>query len=249
MIRSVAAMMTLALSAAAPAWAQETVFLREEALEGAPDGEPAEEPAEEKLEELGEEELEGAEAPGGEEAVEATEGEALEGAAKTEEGAEEADEALEPEDAETPAAPTTPAPALFREQLGTLVADLRRDRESGRRYARPAERGTEAAIHAVSLAIRDQLLANECWTEDDIVIEGRRETIAIAVRFDVDGRFVEEPRLVSPPDMPEDDPRLEAFIGRTFRALRTCNASGLSLPPKYFEDPIWVYLILQSRPE
>lgn len=246
-------MITLALGAAAPVWAQETLFLREEVLEGAPGEElaPTEEPAEEEPEAAAEEELEGDAAPDEEEPAAASEEEAPAEATEEEEleGGEEAEG--EPEDEEAglalPAAPA--APSLFEEQLGTLVADLRRDRESGRQYARPAERGTEAAIHEVSLAIREQLLVNECWTEDDLVIEGRRETIAIAVRFDVDGRFVEEPRLVSPREMPGDDAALEAFIARTFRALKTCNANGLSLPAKYFEDPIWVYFILQSRPE
>jgi len=139
--------------------------------------------------------------------------------------------------------------AVYESQVAPLLADLQFDRASGRQYARAPERGTEATIQDVALAIRNELTAKECWSERDLVVAGRRETIAIAVRFGVDGRFVEEPRLVSPQEMPERDPALRGFIRRTFSALRACNVNGLTLPPKYYEDPVWVYFIVQSRPE
>lgn len=274
MIRPVAAMMiALTLGVAAPAWAQEVLKgTQAEAPEGAPE-ETIETTREEELEGAKAEtvdvtqaeELEGTQEDG----LEAVQEEELEGAPEalketTEEGLKETPEE-EPEGApeeeeeaqdeeEKAGAPELPAtafngPSLFEDQLGKLIVDLQEDRASGRQYARAPERGKEALMQEVALAIPQQLLANECWTEDDAIIAGRRETIAIALRFDLDGRFVEEPRLVSPPEMPADDPALQRFIERTFSALRACNANGIKLPPKYFEDPIWVYFILQSRPE
>jgi hypothetical protein len=249
MIRSVVVAVTLTLGAVSPMWAQDAAkrMLEEEALEGVQEeeleGAQKEDTVvvrEDELEAAREEELEAAR----EDEPEVTQEEELEGAPK---------EALQPEDEETgepaPPPPSPPPPGpTFQDQLGTLIVDLRQDRASGRQYARAPERGKEALMQEVSLAIPEQLLANDCWVEEDAVIAGRRETIAIALRFDVDGRFVEEPRLVSPPEMPANDPALQRFIERTFLALRACNANGIKLPPRYFEDPIWVYFILQSRP-
>lgn len=152
-------------------------------------------------------------------------------------------------DAPWPPEPSATSWPAFEEQVGPLLRNLRLDRESGRNYARPPERGTEEVIHAVTLAIGSQLAANECWSPEDMVVAGRRETIAIAVRFSIDGRFIEEPRLVSPPSVPRNDRPLRRFIERTFAALRACNVNGLTLPAKYYEDPVWVYFIVQSRPE
>jgi hypothetical protein len=251
MIRSVVVAVTLTLGAVSPMWAQDAAKRmleeEEEALEGVQEeeleGAQKEDTVvvrEDELEAAREEELEAAR----EDEPEVTQEEELEGAPK---------EAPQPEDEETgepaPPPPSPPPGPTFQDQLGTLIVDLRQDRASGRQYARAPERGKEALMQEVSLAIPEQLLANDCWVEEDAVIAGRRETIAIALRFDVDGRFVEEPRLVSPPEMPANDPALQRFIERTFLALRACNANGIKLPPRYFEDPIWVYFILQSRPE
>jgi hypothetical protein len=222
MIRPVAAMAALAL-VTAQAWAQEVT------LDGGVD-----EPADEVADGSADDDAKDGDAEDGDaEANNAADGDAGDGAV---------------EEAKWPFTEAT-SWAVYASQVAPLLADLKQDRESGGQYARAPERGTEAVIQDVALAIRSQLKAKECWPDEDLVLAGRRETIAIAVRFGIDGRFVEEPRLVSPQDMPERDPALRRFIRRTFAALRACNVNGLTLPPKYYEDPIWVYFIVQSRPE
>ena len=159
------------------------------------------------------------------------------------------DEAVEEVTEPWPPKPSATNWATFEGQIGPLLADLKEDRLWTGNYARLPDRGSEEVVPAVAAAIRSQLTANECWSPEDMVIAGRRETIAIAVRFGVDGRFVEEPRLVSPQAMPRNDRPLQRFIRRTFAALNACNENGLTLPAKYYEDPVWVYFIVQSRPE
>jgi hypothetical protein len=276
MIRLVVAMVTLALAASAPAWAQERRLkheLRQEQklaekpeidatdlvpdldVEEAPEaGENDPDTAREvfttdDLEELdaAEAELRGDTGEASDESAE--EGESSEEAESSEEEVELIEARAIPPDAGRPEPSGIPGAPTFQEQLGTLIVDLQLDRASGRQYARAPERGKESLIQDVTLAIGEQLRTNECWAEEDSVIAGRRVTIAIALRYDVDGRFVEEPRLVSPPEAPADDPSVRRFIDRAFSALRACNANGIKLPAKYYEDPIWVYLILQSRPE
>lgn len=272
MIRLVVAMVTLALAAGAPAWAQERrlkhELRQEQKLAEKPEIDVPEVEAEEALEavendtdtvhevfttddlerldEAGEalgeasEDVEaGDAAPNGDESADAA----------PEEEVELIEARAIPPDAGRPEPSGIPGAPTFQEQLGTLIVDLQLDRASGRQYARAPERGKESLIQDVTLAVAEQLRTNECWAEEDAVIAGRRVTIAIALRYDVDGRFIEEPRLVSPPEPPADDPSVRRFIDRAFSALRACNANGINLPPKYYEDPIWVYLILQSRPE
>ncbi len=81
--------------------------------------------------------------------------------------------------------------------------------------------------------IRDQLQRKGCWGDQEDMADARRLRATIRVRFDRDGRLLEEPQLVSPVREPAGDQPMQIFIQRARRALSMC--SPFVVPKEYYE--------------
>jgi outer membrane biosynthesis protein TonB len=83
--------------------------------------------------------------------------------------------------------------------------------------------------------IRQQLLSKGCWDDHDDAADASRLRAVIRVRFGRDGRFSEEPQLISPARIPSGDPPMQVYVQQAFRALAECNTKGFQVPPQYYE--------------
>lgn len=78
--------------------------------------------------------------------------------------------------------------------------------------------------------IRAQLDAKRCWTDSGNMMDAQRLRATFGVTLSSNGKFVSEPRLITPASEPSDDPAMMVFLAKVRAALRTCNNLGFDVP-------------------
>ena len=78
--------------------------------------------------------------------------------------------------------------------------------------------------------IRAQLDAKRCWTDSGNMMDAQRLRATFGVTLSANGKFVSEPRLITPPSEPADDPAMMVFLAKARAALRTYNNLGFDMP-------------------
>lgn len=82
----------------------------------------------------------------------------------------------------------------------------------------------------ISQQIRAQLDSKRCWTDSGNMMDAQRLRATFGVAFQPNGKFVSEPRLITPASEPADDPAMIVFLAKARAAMRTCNALGFDMP-------------------
>jgi len=62
------------------------------------------------------------------------------------------------------------------------------------------------------------------------MMDAQRLRATFGVTLNPDGRFVSEPRLISPTAEPAGDPAMMVFLAKARAAMRTCNNLGFDVP-------------------
>lgn len=96
--------------------------------------------------------------------------------------------------------------------------------------------------------IMSQLLARNCWGDQDDMADSRRLRATIAVQFSRDGKIRGGLKLIEPSSRPTNDPPMQVFIQRAYDALNKCNTLGFQVPEAYFQYNPPLIIELDFRP-
>jgi outer membrane biosynthesis protein TonB len=94
--------------------------------------------------------------------------------------------------------------------------------------------------------IRDQLQRRGCWADQEDMADAKRLRATIRIRFDRDGRLLDEPQLISPAREPAGDQPMQIFVQRARRALSMC--SPFTVPREYYEVNPPQYIDIEFLP-
>jgi outer membrane biosynthesis protein TonB len=95
--------------------------------------------------------------------------------------------------------------------------------------------------------IMSQLLARNCWGDQDDMADARRLKAVIGVQFNRDGH-IRSMKLVDPSSEPTNDPPLQVFLQRARIALNKCNTLGFQVPEAYFQYNPPLIIEIDFRP-
>jgi outer membrane biosynthesis protein TonB len=96
--------------------------------------------------------------------------------------------------------------------------------------------------------IMSQLLARNCWTDQDDMADARRLSAVIAVQFGRDGHIKGQMKLIEPNPRPTSDQVFQVYIQRAYDALSKCNNLGFQVPEAYFQYNPPLIIELRFKP-
>jgi len=96
--------------------------------------------------------------------------------------------------------------------------------------------------------IMSQLLARNCWTDQDDMADARRLVAVIAVQFGRDGHIRGGLKLIEPNPRPTSDQVFQVYIQRAMDALNKCNTLGFQVPEAYFQYNPPLVIELRFKP-
>ncbi|HEV7692042.1 MAG TPA: hypothetical protein VGO52_14495 [Hyphomonadaceae bacterium] len=96
--------------------------------------------------------------------------------------------------------------------------------------------------------IMSQLLARNCWTDQDDMADSRRLSAVIAVQFGRDGHLRGQMKLIEPNPRPTSDQVFQVYIQRAEAALNKCNNLGFQVPEAYFQYNPPLIIELRFKP-